>query len=181
MKTSFLNIFFITILVFVIFANVIQFYNISPTITTEITIPNFHFSENSTFSWPLPGFYNITSNFGTRTHPISGKISSHQGIDISGTVGADIYSAYSGIVTLAEYNGANGYSIHISNGSFEFVYGHVSPCYIVSVGDKVEQNQIIGNVGPKYVDGKLNGSTTGPHLHFGIKKDGIAVNPLDFI
>lgn len=181
MKTSFFNVFFIIILVFVIFANIIQLYNSSSTITTEIMVPNFYFSENSDFSWPLPGFYNITSNFGTRIHPISGKISSHQGIDISGTVGADIYSVSAGIVTLAEYNGANGYSIHISNGVFEFIYGHVSPQYIVSVGDVIEQNQIIGNVGPKYVDGKLNGSTTGPHLHFGIKKDGIAVNPLDFI
>lgn len=107
--------------------------------------------------------------------------------------GTDIYSASSGIVTLAQFNGANGYSIHIANGNLEFIYGHVSPNFIVSVGDEVEQNQIIGQVGPKYVKetpennytdytGKsTNGSTTGPHLHFGIKKDGIAVNPLDFL
>ena len=48
-------------------------------------------------------------------------------------------------------------------------------------GEVVNKNQIISHVGPKYVDGKLNGSTTGPHLHFGIKKDGIAVNPLDYL
>lgn len=107
--------------------------------------------------------------------------------------GTDIYSASSGIVTLAKFNGANGYSIHIINENLEFIYGHVSPNFIVHVGDKVEQNQIIGQVGTKYVEkipennytdytGKpTNGSTTGPHLHFGIKKDGIAVNPLDFL
>lgn len=139
------------------------------------------------------GFHNITSEFGTRIHPISGKISSHSGIDISAIPGTDIYAVSSGFVTLARFNGANGYSIHILNGNFEYIYGHVSPQFIVKTGDFVTQNQIIGKVGPKYVEktpenkyidstGKTtNGSTTGPHLHFTIKKDGIAVNPLDYL
>lgn len=91
------------------------------------------------------------------------------------------------------FNGANGYSIHIENDNFTFIYGHVSPNFKVSVGDTISIGEIIGNIGPKYVEktaensytdstGKsTNGSTTGPHLHLTIKKDGIAVNPLDYL
>lgn len=67
-------------------------------------------------------------------------------------LGTLIYAVSSGTVTLASFNGANGYSIHISNGNFEFVYGHVSPNFTVFVGDTISQNQIIGTVGPKYVE-----------------------------
>lgn len=107
-------------------------------------------------------------------------------------LGTQLYAVSSGIVTLAKFDGANGYSVHISNGEITFVYGHISPNYIVSVGNIINQNDIIGYVGPKYVETTLenhykdytgkstNGSITGPHLHFEIRKDGIAVNPLDF-
>lgn len=89
--------------------------------------------------------------------------------------------------------GANGYSIKIENNDFLIMYSHVSPNFLVKVGDFVRQGQIIGNVGPKYIDnvfnnpykdssGKsTNGATTGPHLHFCIKKEGKYVNPLDYL
>ena len=77
-------------------------------------------------------------------------------------------------------------------GNFKVSYCHCNPSFIVHVGDKVKQGQIIGSVGPKYVYGVVgnqysdstgkptNGATTGPHLHLGIRKDGEYVNPLDF-
>jgi murein DD-endopeptidase MepM/ murein hydrolase activator NlpD len=144
--------YFVVIIILVIFLNIVSIYATNSNIVSSSTNPEFHFSESDSLSWPVPGFHNITSNFGTRVHPITKKVSSHSGIDISATPGTDIYSASSGVVTLASFNGANGYSIHIENGNFEFIYGHVSPNYIVSVGDIITQNQIIGNVGPKYVD-----------------------------
>lgn len=89
--------------------------------------------------------------------------------------------------------GANGFTIKIENHNFLISYSHVSPFFIVNVGDIVTKGQVIGNVGPKYVDnvpnnpykdstGKsTNGATTGAHLHFSIKINGEYANPLDYI
>ncbi len=87
-----------------------------------------------------------------------------------------------------------GYTIIIENGNFQFLYGHLSPKFIVRKNQKILQGEKIGTVGPMYIDSeentkyfdsktgkKTNGSLTGPHLHITIKKDGIAVNPLDFL
>lgn len=81
----------------------------------------------------------------------------------------------------------------MQNSEFIITYSHVSPNFLVSVGNFVKQGDIIAQVGPKYVDnvpnnpykdssGKsTNGATTGPHLHFSIKKDNEYVNPLDYL
>ena len=97
-----------------------------------------------------------------------------------------------GKVTFIGFKGAGGYTVTIQNEYFTFSYSHVSPNFIVYVGEYVLKGQIIANVGPKnvynvpnnpYKDANglpTNGATTGPHLHFAIKKDGKAVNPLDY-
>ena len=85
-----------------------------------------------------------------------------------------------------------GYTITIHSNSFDISYCHVSPNFIIFENDIIKQNTLIGFVGPKYVNnvpnnpyhdanGKsTNGATTGCHLHLTIKKDGIAVNPLNY-
>ena len=150
----------------------------------------YYFSSNdSLFYWPVPGYHQITSYFGPRNSPTAGASSNHSGIDIAAQEGSSIYSITEGLVTFTGFNGAYGHSIIISNNNLEFLYGHVSPLYSVDIGNYVEANSIIGNVGPKYLttgdssytdsQGNFtNGATTGPHLHLTIKKDGIAVNPL---
>ena len=85
-----------------------------------------------------------------------------------------------------------GYTLTVENEDFLVSYCHVSPEYIISVGDIVAQGQHISNVGPynvynvsnnPYKDkngNPTNGASTGPHLHLTIKKDGKAVNPLNY-
>lgn len=116
----------------------------------------------------------------------------HSGIDIGAPAGTTIISAYSGIVTFTNFSGANGFTVKIQSGEYLFTYSHVSPLFLVSVGDIVATGSVIATVGPKNVYGvssnpykdsngnPTNGATTGPHLHFSIKKDGKAVNPLIF-
>lgn len=96
-----------------------------------------------------------------------------------------------GRVIYTDFNGANGYTIMIENENFIFSYSHVSPNFIVTVGDIVQKNQPIGNVGPKYIDSiinnpyidstgkQTNGATTGCHLHFGVKIDNQFINPMN--
>ena len=150
----------------------------------------YYFS-NNVFIWPLPGYHQITSHFGPRLSPTSGASSNHSGIDIAAIEGTSIYSVCSGIVTHTGFKGANGHTIIVQNNNLEFTYAHVSPVYIVHIGDYISQNNIIGYVGPKYLSNGnssyidssgryTNGATTGCHLHLSIKKDGIAVNPLLF-
>ena len=107
--------------------------------------------------------------------------------------GTNIYAIFSGTVTYVGFNGAGGYTVTIQGGNFTASYCHVSPYFLVSVNEYVLQGTIIANVGPKnvyavpnnpYKDSSgapTNGATTGPHLHLTLKKDGKAVNPLDYI
>ena len=146
----------------------------------------------SIFYWPIPGYTKISSYFGKRSSPTAGASSFHQGIDIPAPCGTSLVATFSGIVSYIGFNGSGGYAIHIESNNVEFIYHHVSPNYIIKIGDYVYSGQIIGQVGPKNVYGvknnpykdsfgkPTNGATTGPHLHFTIKKDGKAVNPLNY-
>ena len=139
------------------------------------------------------GYTRISSYFGKRSSPTAGASSFHQRIDIPAPAGTSLVAVFSGIVTYIGFNGSGGYAIHLENNNLQFIYHHVSPNYIIDIGDYVYSGQIIGQVGPKNVYGvknnpykdsngrPTNGATTGPHLHFTIKKDGKAVNPLDYI
>lgn len=143
--------------------------------------------------WPAPGYTRITSGFGYRNAPAGGASTYHSGIDIGAPAGSNIISAFSGTVTLTAFKGAGGYTITVVGNNYTASYCHVSPEFIVSVGQFVQKGQIIGKVGPKNVYGvsnnpykdkngnPTNGATTGPHLHFTLRKDGTIVNPLDYL
>ena len=151
-----------------------------------------YFFSNTDFFLPLPGFHRITSQFGRRVSPTTGASTNHSGIDIAAPEGANIYSVTNGKVIFLGFKGAGGFTIIVESNNFNISYCHVSPNFKVSIGSVVSSGTIIGNVGPKYVDNVANnnykdstgrytnGATTGCHLHLTIKKDGIAVNPLDY-
>lgn len=107
----------------------------------------------------------------------------------------NIYAIESGTITFASWGAGGGYTIVLELDDFPSIsisYCHLSPNYIVTKNQYVEKGQLIGYVGPKNVYGiynnpykdsngnPTNGATTGSHLHLTIKKDGIAVNPLDY-
>ncbi len=152
---------------------------------------NYYFS-NSNFFWPVPGFHTITSPFGPRKTPTSGASKVHSGIDIAAPQNTVIYSVTSGEVIFTGFQGANGCTITVKSNNLNISYSHVSPTFLVFVGQTINIGEKIGNVGPKNIFGipnnpykdsngnPTNGATTGCHLHLTIKKDGIAVNPLDF-
>ena len=147
---------------------------------------------HSSFKWPIPGYTRISSYFGRRNSPTKGASSYHQGIDIPAPAGTSLIAPCNSQVIATGFKGSGGYTISLKFNKLEFVYHHVSPKYIVKIGDYVLAGQIIGQVGPKNVYGvknnpykdssgkPTNGATTGSHLHFSIKKDGKAVNPLDY-
>lgn len=121
-----------------------------------------------------------------------GASSSHSGIDIPSPEGTQLIAVADGEITFTQFLGAGGYTITLSFDNYRVTYCHCSPNYIVKVGDKIKQGQVIGYVGPKYVYGvkgnqysdstgkPTNGATTGTHLHLGIRIDGKYQNPLDF-
>lgn len=147
---------------------------------------------SSGFAWPIPGYTTITSYFGKRISPTAGASSFHKGLDIGAPEGSILIAATDGNITYTGFLGGGGYTITLSNNNMKITYCHVSPNFLVKVGDSVKRGQVIGQVGPKYVYGvkgnnytdeqgkPTNGATTGCHLHFGIRIDEEYVDPFDF-
>ncbi len=124
--------------------------------------------------WPLPSSKRITSNFGKRKNPTKGASTNHQGIDIGAPTGDKVIAAASGEVVIAKYSYSAGNYIMINHGSqFFTVYMHLSKMS-VKEGDEVILGQKIGEVGS-------TGYSTGPHLHFGVRKNGTYVDPLNYV
>lgn len=105
------------------------------------------------FVWPIPGYTSISSYFGKRNAPTSGASSFHYGTDIPAPEGTKLIAIADGEITFRSFLGAGGYTITLSFDNYKVSYCHVSPNFIVSVGDFVKQGQVIGYVGPKYVYG----------------------------
>lgn len=189
----FIILFFLIIFILLFSSQSETFSGYTKSTNSEFKDTSFHYNESSVFSWPLFGYYNISSNFGYRVSPTSGASTYHSGIDIPAPEGTNIYSICDGIVAYTGFYGSDGYTIIIQNNNYQVIYGHVSPSFLVYKNQIIQENEKIGTVGPKYIDQdsnstyydstgrKTNGATTGCHLHLSIKKGGKAVNPLDYL
>lgn len=127
------------------------------------------------YAWPTPGYTYITSGFGWRT--LYGQPNYHTGIDISGyqIYGSPVIASNTGrVVRVRYYTTGYGYHVMIDHGDNNWtVYAHLS-AIAVNEGDWVAQGQTIGYVGS-------TGNSTGPHLHFEIRINGTAQNPLNYV
>ncbi|MCB0858185.1 MAG: peptidoglycan DD-metalloendopeptidase family protein [Solirubrobacterales bacterium] len=122
--------------------------------------------------WPLSG--TVTSGFGPRSSPGGIGSTYHEGIDISVPEGTPIRAAASGTVIMASYNGGYGNYTCVDHGSgLSTCYAHQSG-FAVSAGQSVDQGQIIGYSGN-------TGSSTGPHLHFEVRINGAAQDPMGYL
>lgn len=109
--------------------------------------------------YPLASPTAISSGFGWRVHPITGRSTFHQGVDLGAAEGTPVFAAYSGNVEVADWMGGLGKAVVISHGySSETRYGHLSQI-LVQQGQYVKQGTVIGLVGS-------TGMSTGAHLHF---------------
>ncbi len=128
--------------------------------------------------WPVPSSNVITSPFGMRLHPVLGVYRMHTGIDIAANTGASIVAAADGQVIFSGYYGGYGYTVIIDHGDgistlYAHLYAHNS-ALLVKEGDTVKRGQVIAKAGS-------TGLSTGPHLHFEVRKNGVPVNPMDWL
>jgi murein DD-endopeptidase MepM/ murein hydrolase activator NlpD len=127
------------------------------------------------YIWPTdPICKRISSGFGSRFHPILKKYRYHSGVDIAAPKGTPIVATDNGVVIFSGYKGGYGKTVMIDHGlGYSSVYGHTS-VLLVTNGQEVTQGQRIALVGS-------TGLSTGPHLHFEIRKNGIPQNPLKYL
>ncbi len=123
-------------------------------------------------SQPIKSSHRFTSPFGRRFHPILRRWKHHAGVDLACSTGTRIYAAAKGRVVVAGYhNGVIGNCVIIDHGSgWSTIYGHMSRVG-ASRGQHVAPGDVVGYVGS-------TGRSTGPHLHFGVAKNGSCVDPI---
>lgn len=127
----------------------------------------------SGFLWPLTNYNTLSSLFGSRIHPITGKPNNHTGIDIPAPKGTPILAAKSGVVSISTKNSSYGNYVVVSHSDgTSTLYAHMS-ARSVSEGQTVKQGQKLGEVG-------TTGSSTGNHLHFEIRVNGNRVDPVTY-
>ena len=130
------------------------------------------FEFDGVFSWPLPGYYNLTSDFGT-TRVIYGVKDVHRGMDIPAPAGTPIYAAADGTVSTNNH-WSYGISVKLSHGNgVATIYGHMIE-RAVNNGDYVSKGQLIGYVGS-------TGRSTGNHLHFEVNVNNTPVSAWPYL
>lgn len=118
--------------------------------------------------------YRMSSSFGMRDHPISGGRRAHKGIDLAAPTGTPIRASADGIISKAKWFGGYGLFIAIEHGgSIQTRYGHMSRLNVAE-GQRVAKGDVIGFVG-------TTGRSTGPHLHYEVRINGEAVNPVPYL
>ena len=131
---------------------------------------NIIINSESGYLWPLPGYCRLSSLFGYRIHPITGKAHSHTGIDIPAPSGTPILAAKSGQVVTSGWHDSYGNYVVVDHGNGNStLYAHMS-ARSVSEGQMVSQGQEVGKVG-------TTGSSNGNHLHYEVRDNYSRVNP----
>lgn len=122
--------------------------------------------------WPVTGF--ISSSFGTRMSPFGNGPQFHKGLDIANRMGTPIIAPADGSVILSGPDGGYGNSVEINHGGgIVTKYAHMQRA-LVKPGEWVKRGQILGYIG-------MTGRTTGPHLHYEVRLNGVPVNPMQYI
>ena len=126
------------------------------------------------FTWPVPGWYRISSEYGPRTSPISGGGEVHTGIDIPASYGESVIAAADGTVITAGWVRGFGNTVMISHGSgLVTLYGHNSSV-TVTVGQTVKKGETVAKIGS-------TGYSTGNHLHFEVRVNYSHTNPWNYL
>lgn len=116
----------------------------------------------------------MTSSFGMREHPVLGGRRAHKGVDLAAPVGTPVYAPADGVVGRASWFSSYGLFIELEHGGeMDTRYGHLSRLNVAE-GQMVRKGDVIGFVGS-------TGRSTGPHLHYEVRVDGVAVNPLPYM
>ena len=122
---------------------------------------------------PVDGGF-ISSGFGKRRDPFTKRISRHEGVDFQTRSGAKVYATADGVVTMSKYRRGYGYTVEVDHGNGMLTrYAHNAK-NLVRVGARVERGDVIAYVGN-------SGRSTAPHLHYEVRLNGIAQNPLKYI
>ncbi len=122
--------------------------------------------------WPVRGW--VTSPFGSRISPINGKLQFHEGIDIAAQIGTPVLAPADGVVIKAGFESGYGNVVELSHGyGLKTVFGHNSRLN-VKPGQHVKRGDIISYSGN-------TGSSTGPHVHYEVRLNGLPVNPVRYL
>ena len=125
-------------------------------------------------AWPSPGYYRVTSPYGMRLHPIYGYSKMHTGVDIGVAMNQNIVAVNDGVVQYAGWYGAYGNIVIIDHGGgISSLYAH-NTSVLVSKGQNVSKGQVVSKSG-------TTGLSTGPHLHFEVRLNGVHTNPMEYI
>ena len=123
--------------------------------------------------WPVDCGVRVTSPFGWRVHPVTGGRRFHEGVDLAVSVGTPVHAVGAGRVVRAREDGVNGKYVVVDHGfGVTTAYCHGSTLR-VSAGQQVTRGQVV-------MDSGSTGRSTGPHLHFGLRIDGRATDPILF-
>ncbi len=116
----------------------------------------------------------LTSGYGMRDHPVLRSRRQHNGVDLAAPSGTPVYATADGLVSRADWFSSYGLYINIDHGAeLETRYAHLSRL-AVAAGERVQKGDLIGYVGS-------TGRSTGPHLHYEVRVDGVAVNPIPYM
>lgn len=116
----------------------------------------------------------LSSGYGMRDHPVIGGRRSHKGVDLAAPTGTPVYATADGIVSRADWFSSYGLYVSVEHGAkLQTRFAHLSRLAVAS-GERVKKGDIIGYVGS-------TGRSTGPHLHYEVRIDGAAVNPIPYM